>query len=418
MIRSIARYSTHPARVYDQVFLAVAGPSKAEFIANLRKLLSRKPAPKQLKSPLNTALKLIDDKCAFYKQINNPYDENAYEDLKNWIRWVHQRSTVLISIDLEVFEIQTKVPLELGVSILDFSGQKHSLFPNFTNFHFLVHEYKHCKNSKYVPNNKFRHINGPSFVVKKDTIPHILDSIFRNYGYSPDSFSKASYGPNNPPPFALVGHNFSADIGFLSRCFDYHIDPKIPVMDTFTAWKMTFEKSIMRKSNLEYVMRKLNIPGVYLHNGANDAYFTLIVLLKLLDPEMRVNLYSRDHDQLYGAKGDLLKITPGTTKDIVKNPNLIGYDYDLLSYDKFYEASKLGLRPVQNLFFGNMFLSTDEAMMLLEASLSGTGPDGKPCSSLAGLSKSLELKLKKDLKVETEKTGALKLRLKKQKSGS
>lgn len=258
---------------------------------------------------LKQALLQIDFKLDFYRKTRQAIDHQQYQLLKNWINWIHKRKTVLISIDLEVHELRQKTPLEVGVSILDFRNQSHSLFPNILNLHFVIQEHKKVINTKYVPNNKFRFINGSSYVIKKKELGPILEEILNHYGYkeitangkasSTSPTSSSEYDFDNPPPLAVVGHFFTADVNFLALGFGIKLDPKLPVIDTGSIWRMTFEKSLMVKSNLTYILRKLNIPGVYLHNGANDSYYTLILLLKMVDPQLRVNLYCKNYKKLY-----------------------------------------------------------------------------------------------------------------------
>ncbi|ODV62122.1 uncharacterized protein ASCRUDRAFT_33334, partial [Ascoidea rubescens DSM 1968] len=199
-----------------------------------------------------------------------------YDKLKRWISICNDKKTVLISIDLEVFERSHSSCTEFGIAIYDPINQKNSPFPDIINLHFLIKENIKLYNTQYVPNNKHRFINGVSYVVDNNSIKLILDTIVNYY-----------QGFTN---IAFVGHHFSSDQAFISKSFKFSIDSdKYDIIDTSSIWQMTATGKNALKSKLSYVLYKLGIPGVYLHNGANDAYYTLIAALKLCDPELRIN---------------------------------------------------------------------------------------------------------------------------------
>ncbi|GMM34537.1 hypothetical protein DASC09_018620 [Saccharomycopsis crataegensis] len=333
---------------------------------------------------LDNSLQQIDKKLAFYSAIKKTYNKDQYQKLKAWLNWLHNRQTVFIAIDLEAFEHGNDIPLEVGISILDFNKQKNAIIPDFLNLHFIVKEYENKTNGRFVPNNKNRHINGASYIVPKHSIPKLLNEIFHRYG-DPSATSK-TYDFDNPPPFAIVGQSFYSDELFLSQFFGYTIPSNIPVIDIGKIWKMTFETSIMKKSNLTYMLKKLNIPGLYLHNGANDSYYTLLILLKLLNPEARLNFYCKNYDLIYdfeewkrlnsnlGSTTEQIQKAAATNgkHDFVQEVENVTFkngkykftiDDDLIEH--FYSPAKKQKKkwnPSNNCFIGSIELSEEQVL--------------------------------------------------------
>lgn len=308
--------------------------------------------------PLQNSLDLIDYKMNFYKARKDPEFNNPnYMKLKNWIKWVDSRKTTLISIDLEVSEDNNKIPLEIGLSIIDFKNQEKSQFPNFLNLHFIIAEHLACTNRKYVPDNKLKYIAGTSYVVSRDEFPSILERIFDHYGLS-NVAKSGPYNSKNPPAVALVGHNFSSDSTFLQKCFNIDIHPKVPILDTLTVWNLTFDKIHRKKSKLSYILLRLNVPALYLHNGGNDCYYTLIALLKMLDPELRVNQYCKNYRDLYDPE----KFEENFKENLLPEPYLNIFDAD----HRAIADHKRTKFPPNNEVLGSVKLSQNEVLQRLD----------------------------------------------------
>lgn len=312
------------------------------------------------------AVSQIDKKVRFHKDAGLKIKDESYESLKTWMKWYNHRKTTFIAIDVEVFELRHEVPLEVGILIIDFENQKYSPFPNFLNLHFII-DSKH-RNGNYVPDNMHRFLNGFSYKIDRTELKDILMYILQKYGYC-DEVSEI-------PKVAIVGHSFKSDIAFFKKAFGLKLNNNVPIIDIHQVWKMTFEEKIMKKSRLSYMLRKLNIPSVYLHNGANDAYFSLIALMKLLDPEQRVNLYCKNYDDLYDNQNTFLMsiLKPEDSnlaqkQDVNSHSKIMDKFYKFNIYDTDLEKSLVNKKKNKpapnNYFFGVRNLAATRIKSLL-----------------------------------------------------
>jgi phage FluMu protein Com len=194
---------------------------------------------------------------------------------KEAIELVNQREYTLISIDNEFFEKVTSKVIEIGISIYKPTYQKFALFPHFLNIHFIIREFINLRNGHFVPDSKMKNITGQSILISKNEIPKVMSLIFKSLG----------------PKVCVVGHNVSSDIESF-KYLNYQIPSQMLVIDTASLWySLIGSKNV--KSALTFILDKLNVPSAFLHNGANDAYYTLIVCLMLTSPELRNNLVFR-----------------------------------------------------------------------------------------------------------------------------
>ncbi|GMM32503.1 hypothetical protein DAMA08_052480 [Martiniozyma asiatica (nom. inval.)] len=229
-----------------------------------------------------------------------------YLNVNESINLVTKRNHVLISIDNEFFEFDTTKVTEIGISIYNPTYQKYSLFPHIINFHFIVEDYLPLRNGNYVPDNKMANITGESYIINLKDIPKALNYIFESLG-------------NNK---ILVGHNVKGDIE--SFKFVNWTIPPIKVMDTMSLWTSLFGKNISIKSRLSFILEKLGIPSAYLHNGVNDAYYTLVAALMLCSIDLRNNLKCKiesklNDDEIESNCGDVKSHIDAETNDNENN---------------------------------------------------------------------------------------------------
>ncbi|GAV28288.1 hypothetical protein PMKS-001758 [Pichia membranifaciens] len=198
--------------------------------------------------------------------------QNIYLSVEEAIELVNKREFTLISIDNEFFERSTSKVIEIGISIYSPTYQKYALFPHFLNFHFIIKEFINLRNGLFVPDSKMNNITGQSLIISKRDVPRAMSLIFEILG----------------PKVCIVGHNVSGDIKSF-KYLNYELPSSIKIIDTVNLW-YSFVGSSSGKSSLSFILDKLNIPNAFLHNGVNDAYFTLVVSLMLTSPELRNNL--------------------------------------------------------------------------------------------------------------------------------
>lgn len=205
------------------------------------------------------------------KQKNN--DSNyTYLSVQESIELTNKREYTLISIDNEFFERATSKVTEIGISIYNPTYQKFALFPHFFHIHFIIKEFINLRNGVFVPDSKMNNITGQSIIISKNNIGKAMSLIFEILG----------------PKICIVGHNVSGDINSFKH-LSYKIPTKFKVIDTVKLW-YSFIGNSSSKSSLSFILDKLGVPNAFLHNGVNDAYYTLVVCLILTSPELINNL--------------------------------------------------------------------------------------------------------------------------------
>lgn len=209
------------------------------------------------------------------KSLNKKSKSYTYLTAKKAIDLINKRDHTLVSIDNEFFEKSTSKVIEIGISIYNPTYQKFALFPHFLNIHFIIKEFINLRNGLYVPDAKMNNITGQSIIISKNDIPKAMSLIFQHLG------SKV----------CVVGHNVSGDLSSF-KYLNYEVPLSINIIDTTLLW-YSLVGSKNAKSALSFILDKLNIPSAFLHNGVNDAYYTLVVCLMLSSPELRNNLVFR-----------------------------------------------------------------------------------------------------------------------------
>lgn len=195
--------------------------------------------------------------------------------VKDTIKLLNERSHNLISIDNEFFERQNSKVTEIGICIYNPSYQRFALYPHFLSFHFIIKDYINLRNGHFVPDSKMNNITGQSIVISKDDLPKAMNIIFKHLG----------------PKTCIVGHNVAGDIDSF-KYLNYKLPTELYVIDTMDLWQSLIGSKNAR-SSLSYILDSLNVPNAFLHNGANDAYYTLVVCLMLSTPEIRNNIIFR-----------------------------------------------------------------------------------------------------------------------------
>lgn len=191
------------------------------------------------------------------------------------IEIINKREYNIVSIDNEFFERSVNKVIEVGISIYNPNYQRFALMPHIPSIHFIIKEHLNLRNSAFVPDVRMNNITGQSIVIPICNIPLAMDTIFNMLG----------------DKTCIVGHNVSGDINSFKH-LGYSIPDKFKIIDTSNLW-YSLVGTKNTKSSLAYILDKLSIPNAFLHNGANDAYYTLILCLMLASPEIRNNLIFR-----------------------------------------------------------------------------------------------------------------------------
>lgn len=197
--------------------------------------------------------------------------DQARLEVIRYMDMVYTRESILFCIDLEEWEHDTSRITEVGVSIYDPRGQHLAIVPNIQTFHFMVAENSHLKNGKYVPDHSSNFSGQVSYLLPQKSVCTEVTKLINRFFLEKDC------------PCVLVGHNIKGDIKGLNKI---HI--KFPcgtmVLDTQTLYSWSYGIS---GASLKNALVTINQPFAFLHNAGNDAYYTLLLALKLCDPSVR-----------------------------------------------------------------------------------------------------------------------------------
>ncbi len=215
-------------------------------------------------------------------------DTGKFNIITDALRSVNGRKTTLISIDLEAFERNTEIVTEIGISIYDPVKEATSLVPSIINIHLILKETIKLRNGAFVHDHKDNFLGGSSLVVSKKTAVELIESVLEFY-----CVQRKAQGYEA----AFVGHNLSGDLNWLKK-LGVHLPQNPHILDTEKVYSASHGS---QGNSLGAILKRLRIPHSFLHNAGNDAYFTLIALLKLSDPHCRrtEKLDSHEEDLKY-----------------------------------------------------------------------------------------------------------------------
>ncbi len=178
--------------------------------------------------------------------------QRKMSDAYNKLNKLHDKvstSTKLFAMDLEMYE-KTGEITEVGVSIWEND--------ELTNYHFVVAETYDLRNGRNVPDHKDEFLFGESELLPLKDIETKVYNLVQNTDY-------------------LVGHAFGNDKHFLTQSGYFG---KAQVLDTQT-YAPFYLLENDRHSLKRVVLGTLNEEPLKLHNGGNDAYYTMRSLLKM-----------------------------------------------------------------------------------------------------------------------------------------
>lgn len=164
-----------------------------------------------------------------------------------------KQSTKLFCMDLEFCE-QSRVLTEVGVSLFNPQSKKLEVY------HFVVLEEYDRRNGRHVPDHKDDFQYGQSQILPLELVEVAVLALVQGSDY-------------------LVGHAFANDKSFLSQC-GYFENTK--VLDTQKYAPYALLKN--QQMSLANVVREtMEEEPEFLHNGGNDAYYTMKSLLKMAE---------------------------------------------------------------------------------------------------------------------------------------
>ena len=176
--------------------------------------------------------------------------ENAPKKMTELSQMVKQ-STKLFCMDLEFCE-KTRVLTEVGVSLY------YPKTKEMKTYHFLVSETLHKRNGRHVPDHKDNFQYGDSLTLPLELVEVAVRTLVEGSDY-------------------LVGHAFGNDSAFLSQC-GYFQNTKVLDTQKYAHYALK-RQHLMNLGNV--VRETMNEEPEFLHNGGNDAYYTLKSLLAM-----------------------------------------------------------------------------------------------------------------------------------------
>lgn len=194
--------------------------------------------------------------------------EQNLQALKTAMETVYLRQVPLVAFDVEAYERAPQKVTEIGMAVYDPIALGHSVFPIIKQGHVIIEEYKKLNNKRFCPDNKQFFMGGTSHIANMKTSRRMISSVMEEYIVNRKG--------------ALVGHHIEGDIKWL-RGLGIEISSDAPVVDT----SKLYSYSKRRGATLRGVLRLAGIPHGYLHNAGNDAYYTLLAVMALCDPELR-----------------------------------------------------------------------------------------------------------------------------------
>lgn len=247
-----------------------------------------------------------------YKRRKRLKKVSGIQGVQKHMHRVFSRESVLFCVDVEAWERNTDVITEIGVSIYDPRHQELALTPNIKTYHISISENRHVKNGRFVPEHSQNFSGASTHVLTLNEARGLLQGLVDYY-----------FDESLPIHCSLVGHDLNGDLKWLAR-LGVNIRANVRKLDTQTVFAYTHGQE---GASLKNALRRVNQPFAFLHNAGNDAYFTIMLALKLCDPSVRQLTridFLRD-GEVYGKPVKYEKI------DTNKSTEARDYVYDILT---------------------------------------------------------------------------------------
>lgn len=205
-----------------------------------------------------------------HSRLHNP---SSLAILKEGMKIVYGRRSILFCIDVEAWEVNTKVVTELGIAIFDPRKQSNALMPNITLIHIIIKENMRRKNGRFVPEHSRNYNGKTTYILSEVEAVKFIQSLIQYY-FVDIKHKRQCY---------LVGHDVRGDIQWMLK-LGIHFPADTSSLDT---QKIYAASHGMNGASLKNALRSADIPHAFLHNAGNDAYYTLVLALRLCDPQSR-----------------------------------------------------------------------------------------------------------------------------------
>ncbi|KAI5950146.1 hypothetical protein KGF54_005294 [Candida jiufengensis] len=190
----------------------------------------------------------------------------SLELLQKTMNYINDPSLPLVAIDCESYEFDHEKITEIGIAILQKSD---SAVPQIDTFHIIIEENIHKRSHKYVPDHKDKYMNGTSFIMSEVNAVKFVNKVFDKYLFNLSG--------------VMIGHSISSEYKYFKK-LGIDLPKDLKTIDTLKLHGISRSNG----GSLWGCLRLLNIPYSFLHNAANDAYYTLLVALSYSDPSIRI----------------------------------------------------------------------------------------------------------------------------------
>ncbi|KAM9921449.1 hypothetical protein OXX59_006502 [Metschnikowia pulcherrima] len=266
----------------------------------------------QAPKPSPVFQKRIDDYIKFIKSRKDKNIRSAeqFGEIKRNMEWVYGRNTSLFCVDIEAWEKNTGIVTEIGVSIYDPAEQEHALTPVVNTYHIIVQQHQNKRNGRYVPDHMHNFSEGTSTLLPLNEAKFLLQKLIDKY-----------FGDYAESYCMFVGHDLSNDVDYL-RKIGIRVPNNMLTLDTQKLFACSHGKY---GASLQNALRTVKQPFSFLHNAGNDAYFTVMLALKLCDPNTRLalGLDLLSEGENVGDRKEYAKVSRNTSVPSYKDPQEI-----------------------------------------------------------------------------------------------
>ncbi|KAI8061046.1 hypothetical protein BC940DRAFT_245585 [Gongronella butleri] len=212
----------------------------------------------------------------------------AYEAWDEAKKLLSARQHVFLCLDIEAYELDHSILLEIGWSMYD------SRLQRYQDQHYMIDQYKHLNNSKYVSDERLSFRFGTS----------VWSSLKQAFA---ELYKDMAWATERDGAFILVGHGLDSDLRYLQKSgFKWpaiqpnsilSIDmpfPLVPdgvanvqnsavhcIINTETLFGV-HKNDLQQPFGLSKCLVDLEIPHRAMHNAGNDAHYTLHLFMDLM----------------------------------------------------------------------------------------------------------------------------------------
>ncbi|GAB5360134.1 hypothetical protein AAMO2058_000601300 [Amorphochlora amoebiformis] len=180
---------------------------------------------------------------------------NAKSNLKLALSTTAADYVKLLCVDVEAWEKAHSKITEIGVCLATVSS---GLLQSFESRHLIIKEHKHLRNGKWCPDNRDFFRFGKSEILRRHVAANVVSRLLKNCTH-------------------VVGHAVEGDLKWLRSL---GLEPNRTVFDTQTL-AMAIRNQTQTKSLKDLCINIGGFNTFRLHNGGNDAFFTLRLFLRI-----------------------------------------------------------------------------------------------------------------------------------------